>query len=311
MADLFSGMGGWQEGLRLAGGGEALGVELSPAPCATAGAAGHHVLQGDVSDLDPRSWWGVEGLVASPPCQAFSLAGMGEGRGLMADLARGVRAAFAGRRVSIHQHDSRLVVEPARWVHALRPRWVALEQVPPVLPLWKLYVHELRAMGYRAWAGTLNVADYGVPQTRVRALLVATRDLLRLPEPTHAHHELPAGLWGPARARWVSMADALGWTRQVVEGLRVNTRGDRGPDPAGGNEFSVDGPSWAITGRTRSWTFASTTLEPWQGLVLQGFPPDYPLQGGRTVQWRQIGNAFPPPMAAALLRALITEGEAA
>jgi DNA (cytosine-5)-methyltransferase 1 len=33
---------------------------------------------------------------------------------------------------------------------------------------------------------------------------------------------------------------------------------------------------------------------------LQGFPPDWEFQGGKTASYRQVGNAFPPPVAAAL-----------
>ena len=45
------------------------------------------------------------------------------------------------------------------------------------------------------------------------------------------------------------------------------------------------------------------TLE--QMSILQGFPPDHPWQGNKTEVARQIGNAIPPPLAAAVLSAVL------
>jgi len=105
-----------------------------------------------------------------------------------------------------------LVLQPARWAVALGPEWCAFEQVPAVLPLWKVYARELRKLGYSAWAGVLNAADYGVPQTRERAILIARRrGVAQPPEPTHAKDAHGEDLFGPGREKWVSMAQALGW----------------------------------------------------------------------------------------------------
>ena len=102
-----------------------------------------------------------------------------------------------------------LVAEPARFIHACRPEWVTLEQVPAVLPLWQVYAAELGTMGYSVWCGKLNAADYGVPQTRERAILIASRvRRVARPEPTHYDPRKGDQLWGTP---WVSMAAALGW----------------------------------------------------------------------------------------------------
>ena len=119
------------------------------------------------------------------------------------------RRAERSARIWAAVRSAALVVEPARFIAACRPEWVAMEQVPAVLPLWQVYAAELRRMGYSAWCGKLNAADYGVPQTRERAILIASRvrEVSR-PEPTHYDERKGLQLWGTP---WVSMAEALGW----------------------------------------------------------------------------------------------------
>ena len=112
---------------------------------------------------------------------------------------------------------SLLVVEPLRWALALEPEWVALEQVPPALGLWQMIAEVLVARGWWAWSGVLEAERYGVPQTRERAFLLASRvGPVEPPQPTHQRY-VPGE---PQRHEvtldgellpWVSMAEALGW----------------------------------------------------------------------------------------------------
>ena len=71
IVDTFAGPGGWDEGMRMLGLGDVIGIEWDTAACATAEAAGHRRIQADVAALDPLGWpcWGK---VSSPPCQACS-----------------------------------------------------------------------------------------------------------------------------------------------------------------------------------------------------------------------------------------------
>src|SRR5262249_39054486 len=118
---------------------------------------------------------------------------------------------------------SMLVVEPLRWAVTLEPEWVALEQVPPCLGLWERTARYLAGRGYDVWTGVLNAADYGVPQVRKRAVLMASRSrTVHPPRPTHSEGGAEDGL-----LFWRSMADELGWgfTRRPAPTLPATSRG--------------------------------------------------------------------------------------
>ncbi|MGY9065407.1 DNA cytosine methyltransferase [Streptomyces sp. CAS3] len=222
--DLFAGPGGWGHALTVLGVRD-VGLEWDTWACNTRARAGQLTIQTDVARYPAWIFSGrVLGLIASPPCQAWSRAGKRLGlvdqplvHQAVADLAAGrdtreqLLAACADPR-------SLLAAEPMRYLHALHtagePEWIAMEEVPDVLPLWKQYAAILRGWGFSVWTGILNSADYGVPQTRKRAILLASRvRTAEPPPPTHAQVAEENTLFGPGRARWVSMAQALGWGR--------------------------------------------------------------------------------------------------
>lgn len=268
IVDLFAGAGGWDEGLRLLG-YEAVGIELDRWACATARAAGHERVEADIAAIDPVEFAPVWGLIGSPPCQAYSTAGKGLGR---FDKERVIACAHelaAG-------HDSRvehlaacrdprslLTVEPLRWALALRPRWVALEQVPGVLELWSLFAGLLDAHGYEATAGVLSAEQFGVPQTRKRAYLVASLDgPAQLPTPTHRSYDPRR----PDEVRegeeslqpWVSMADALGWARDAVTFTNNQTGSGRRPR---GLSRPASCPARTLDSASGSWTIEPRPAE--------------------------------------------------
>ncbi|MFD1832438.1 DNA cytosine methyltransferase [Streptomyces desertarenae] len=216
--DLFAGPGGWSTGLRTLGLTD-IGLEWDAAACATRAAAGHLTVRCDVAQYPTAPFAGrVTGLIASPPCQAWSRAGKGLGlkdqplvHQAVHDLAHG-RDTRPALLEQCRDARSLLAAEPMRWLYDLRPEWVAMEEVPDVLPLFRHIAEILRGWGYSAWCGVLNAADYGVPQTRRRAILIASRvRTVAPPEPTHSQHGEEPSLFGPGRPRWVSMAEALGW----------------------------------------------------------------------------------------------------
>lgn len=212
--DLFAGPAGWEQGLRVLGDrGRAVGVELDRDACVTAKLAKHPRIRADVAALPTAMFAGVTGLIASPPCQAWSSAGNRRG-----ELDRAHCHALADRMAAGDDRtdwttwqDSRspLVCQPIRYARDLRPEWIALEEVPAVASLWEHFGRIFRSWGYDVWTGDLCAADYGVAQERTRRILIASRVRPVAPPPA-THEQYPSDdLFGSSRHPWVSMADAL------------------------------------------------------------------------------------------------------
>lgn len=239
--DLFAGTG-WGVACQALGIDEH-GVEIMPEAIATRKANGMRTIYPDVWEgltndlIESRAGYGREAaeamaargvsfaeiyelLIASPPCQTFSMAGGGAGRKALDDVL-GLIDAKAYRSVEDlrafgETHDPRtaLVLTPLAHVYRDTPTFVVFEQVPPVLPVWERCAEEMRAWGYSVWTGILSAEMYGVPQTRKRAILIARADGVEAapPTPTHSRYYSndPTRL-DPDVEPWVSMAEALGW----------------------------------------------------------------------------------------------------
>lgn len=313
--DLYAGPGGWDTGLRAIAPdvhARTAGVEVDRAARATRQLAGHHTHPiRDVYALTPPDT--LTGLIGSPPCTGLSSAGSKTGRADL-DTVAALLDAYAtsdaeeAREAALWTvaHPGTLhLAEPWRFILASSPQWVALEQVPEALPTWAdAYAPRLAALGYAVVTGIVNAADYGTPQNRSRAVLLAHRDRpVALPPASH----------GPTAGRpHATMADALG----LPAGALVNTGRDwkKGGTRDDAQELTADAPAPAMTGKSPSQWHIVTRDEGARhrrlmtmaeaGLV-QGFPAAYPWQGTAAAQGQQIGNAVPPPLAAALLGALI------
>jgi DNA (cytosine-5)-methyltransferase 1 len=271
--DLFAGPGGWDVAAKRLG-LSPIGIEWDDAACNTRIAAGLTTWQEDVAKALGiiRQWMAttgkrVRGLIASPPCQTFSMAGKGAGRAaleLVLSLIQVIADGDTPDFTLFEDERTGLVLQPLLYAREFGPEWMAWEQVPTVQPVWDACAEVLRGWGYHVWTGKLSSEEYGVPQTRKRAVLLAHkgREVSR-PEPTHSPYKKGGPRQVDGRLPWVSMADALGWSDGLVGFPRradtpSNGAGDdivtlNGVEYRGRDLRPTDEPSHVVTGKSRSW----------------------------------------------------------
>lgn len=293
----FAGIG-WSEALP--GGTHEIGLELNWDACRTRISAGHTTINCDVTQYPTSPFAGATGCIDSPPCPGFGKSGKKLGlqdlplvHQAIHDLAHGLdsRARIAAACLD---ERSILTAEPMRWHYDLRPEWIAMEQVPSVLPVWEQYAAILNNWGYSTATGVLDAADYGLGQRRPRAVLIASRVRdVRLPAPTHG---------GPGQPPHVAMADVIGWgyTQRPAPSVTGGGTYTGGAEPFGNGTRQamkrvMGTPLW----RDRGLPHLRPTIA--ECAALQGFRPGLVFHGGAGQQHLQVGNAVPPPLAAAVL----------
>jgi DNA (cytosine-5)-methyltransferase 1 len=303
VVEICAGAGGQALGLERAGFEHALAVELDAAACSTlrANRPGWKVAEGDVADPDlwrPRDYAGVALLAGGVPCPPFTVAGRQLGATDERDLY-----AWAVELCGV-----------------IRPRALLLENVRGLstsrFSAYRQHVLDrLRELGYVPGWRLLHASDFGVPQLRPRTVLVALRaqdaPWFRWPSPS-AQPALTVGQalgdlmaergWGGAAA-WASRADRVAPT--IVGGSKKHGGADLGPTRAkrAWAELGVDGigiadaappADAALSLRPRLTCEMVTRLQGWQD------DWGWRFSGLKTARYRQIGNAFPPPVAEAV-----------
>ncbi|MBD2319930.1 DNA cytosine methyltransferase [Phormidium tenue] len=180
--DLFSGAGGLTTGFHLAGFESLCAIELNSKALATYkhNYPSARTVNEDICKVDPselRLSLGIKkeeltALIGGPPCQGFS---------------RNIPAEYRYLDDS-RNHLYRVFLE---FVKEFRPLYVVLENVPEILKAYNGVIRneitqQLESQGYKVNSGSLNSANYGIPQTRSRAFFLASLDKsLQFPEPTH------------------------------------------------------------------------------------------------------------------------------
>lgn len=327
--DSFAGAGGWDEGARLLG-WHVEGNENTPIVIETRDAAGHITTAKDVRDVWPTEA-DVHAEIASPPCTTFSVNGGNAGNRALSIVLDHAPLYRSGADVypqlaAATDPITALVLEPLRLVLASRAVYVAWEQVVSVRPIWEACAKVLRAEGWSAVVGIVNAEQFGVPQTRRRAVLLARRDghAARMPSPSRLKFSA-AGYDGlPLLPPPLSMGEALRWngpgpgdwamrsacghlTGEWVQrsSNSASTKGGLVTAAERGRTMRrLDQPSTTITGRTFQWERSDgerKTCKLSQMSQIQTFTADYPWQGNITQVKQQIGNSVPPLLARELL----------
>ena len=299
--EVCAGAGGQALGLHEAGFDHVALVEMDTAACATLRHNGARWGWADrVHEADLRTWdpscvsGGVDLLAGGVPCPPFSIAGKQLG----------------------HDDERDLFPVLLDLVEELAPRAVQVENVRGLLGSrfddYRAAVeNRLAKLGYATTWQLLNACDFGVPQLRPRCVMVALtpEDMERFSWPTPLPTKAPtvgeallksmseAG-WEGAAA-WAAAADAIAPT--LVGGSKKHGGADLGPTRAkrAWAELGVNGLSLANEVPGEGFV-GSPRLTIGQAALLQGFPESWEFQGLKTARYRQVGNAFPPPVAKAV-----------
>lgn len=296
--ELCTGAGGQALGLEQAGFKHLTVVELDPHACATLrkNRPKWGVEEADLHHWDPGPLMGkkIDLLAGGVPCPPFSKAG----RQLGADDERD------------------LFPRALDLVEALEPRAVMLENVrgllDPVFADYRAGVDDrLESLGYRPSWQLMNASDFGVPQLRPRVIMVAIRnelDEFAWPEPSDSVDTQTVGealkdLMGANGWRlvdeWVKAASSIAPT--LVGGSKKHGGPDLGPTRARAAwwKLGVDGKTLAEEAPGPDFV-GMPRLTVRMAARLQGFPDDWEFVGRKTHAYRQVGNAFPPPVARAV-----------
>lgn len=336
---LFSGCGGLDLGLTRAG-FDVVFANDNESLCAESYKANDsraNFVLGPVEDLDESHFEAllqeapIDLLAGGPPCPPYS-----KSRFYRKDKPRGLDDPVGDATLSGYLRVLRIT----------QPRAFLFENVPGFA--YKVHRRALESLiaavselGFSISWQVVNAANYGVPQTRERFIMVGLRgaEEFEFPAPTHAE-DPGAQLFDGGLVPWVTAGEAIGdLDTEENASDEGHFAGGQHHDllcdvPPGDNYLYFTAkrghPDPKFEWRSRYWSFLlklspgkpswtiqarrSNNMGPfhWRNRILridevkrlQTFPDDWELAGTVEQQWRQVGNAVPPRLGECLGRAI-------
>ena len=307
---LFSGGGGLDLGMRLAGLNVAFSSDLEEVNCKTieSNLPGTTTSAENIDDLDGKSIKKaartneIDVVFGGPPCQSFSI---------------------LGKRGSFEDPRGKLIYEFLRIIKELKPKAFIFENVPGLLTLnggkdWSNLLQLFREeTGFVPYPIVLNSADFGVPQIRKRVFVVGIRGVARgfsFLDSTHSNPK-DVTLFAAGKPAWLP-CDVVFDTLNGVPNHDIRLHGPRvlaryKKIPQGGRDridhsdrLELGKPSGTVLvgskaggGRPHIHPTENRVITVREAARLQSFPDWYKFEGSSTDQYRQVGNAVPPVLA--------------
>lgn len=298
--ELCAGGGGAALGIERAGFSHVALVDNDRHACATlrSNRPYWNVIEADIARFDSSYWRGIDLLSGGLPCPPFSIAGKQLG----------------------DDDDRNMFPYMLEMVKEMRPRAVMIENVRGIItsrftPFREKINKELDALGFDTYWAAFNAADFGVPQNRYRAFLVALRrgatHPLQWPTPAKtkgatvgaAIGEMMGARGWRGAAAWAKGASDIAPT--IVGGSHKHGGPDLGPTRARREwaALGVDGLGLADDAPAPTFAGMPRLTVPMVARI-QDFPSDWKFSGPKTHAYRQVGNALPVGLAFTVAKAV-------
>lgn len=295
-ATLFSGGGGVECGMIMAGIKPLWGVELNDKIAEVARKNGFHVKTGDVTLEDPSQFPHVNILHASPPC---------------------INASTIKHNGKETELDKELALATCRFIKAINPDVFTLENVKGYLKFesFQTIKDTLQELGYFVWHKVLNAADFGVPQNRQRLILIATKEKIDVEIKTY-----PKVSWDQVviltEEEQISFEKLPNWLHWYLpEDKNVDFWG---VFSSNSKSRSIPGKGTACKGNCSHTILAESGHKSIFARIngvyyrpncnniksVQSFPSNYELSGSKYLDARIIGNAVAPLMYARVIEGI-------
>ena len=239
---------------------------------------GSNILLGDIWDQIHKLPSKADVVIGGFPCQDISVNGKGAG---------------------VQGKKSKLFRAMVEVVSILKPKIFIAENVKGLLmrhhaETLSVITNSFRELGYCVSTHLLHAADFGVPQTRERVIIVGTLPEIRKfesPQPVLQTHQ------------YVTAEQAIGDLINMKENEAFNhiwSRAEKSPDQ-GDRRLKIDRPGYTIRAECHGnihWHYSlMRRISMREALRIQSFPDSFIIHAKLRESERQIGNAVPPVMA--------------